>query len=147
MKKWKEWIIFFIVIAVSGVVTFYKFNQEPKNLATDEVIFAQTVLRLGNVPYQPFTPLADGHPTVYFYILMLSMRLFGLTSFWLRLPSAVFGVSSVLVAYFIFRKLFNKSYLVYIPLFFWVTLLFATLRWRFLFTRFSFEMPYLLILE
>ncbi|MFA6005561.1 MAG: glycosyltransferase family 39 protein [Patescibacteria group bacterium] len=147
MKKWHEWILFFILAFTACAVTLYKFNIEPRGLAVDEVEFAKAVEYLSRVPYQPFTPLADGHPTVYFYILLLSFKIFGITSFALRLPSALFGIGSVFVAYFIFRKTFSKSYLVYIPLVFWITFIFATLRWRFLFTRYSFEMPYLLFLE
>lgn len=143
----KEILLFAILAVVACAVTLYRFNIEPRGLAVDEVEFAKAVEHLSTISYTPFTPLADGHPTVYFYILMLSTKLLGMSGFALRLPAALFGVMSVFLLYKILQKVFAKTYLLYLPLAFWVSLLFATVRWRFLFTRFAFEMPYLLFLE
>lgn len=134
----------FLLILLSTVIIFYNFPKIPKYLFFDEVEFTKLALSLQNHTYIPYSELATGHATLYFYILSFSMKIFGISTFALRLPSAIFGIFSVIVFYLISKSSFeNKKYL--IPLI--VTLLFFTLRWYINFARFSFEATFLLFLE
>lgn len=129
------------LIFLSSFLIFYKFNQVPKNLSFDEVSFAHLALSLKEAPFTPYSPLATGHSTLYFYFILLSFKIFGLTNFALRFPSAFFGLVGVVLFYFVLRYIFEKPLAVLLAFFF------ATLRWYFNFARFSFEATFLLSLE
>lgn len=126
---------------LASILIFYKFNLIPKNLAFDEVEFAKLALSLQNKPYSAYSTLATGHSTLYFYILLASLKLFGITTFALRFPAAVFGILSVIMFYLIMKKIFKQ----YFPFLFALILL--TSRWFLNFARFSFEATFLLFLE
>ncbi|MFH0772924.1 MAG: glycosyltransferase family 39 protein [bacterium] len=137
---------------LSAFVIFYRFTSIPKTLTFDEIEFAKLALSLEKQPYIPYSPLATGHATLYFYILLFSLKLFGITSFGLRLPAALFGVATIVISFFVLRKVVQKmdishsSFLhIFLPLV--GTFLFATLRWYFNFARFGFEATFVLFLE
>jgi len=134
-----------IILALLGVfIIFYKFLEIPKTLTFDEIEFAKLALSLGTHGYVPYSPLATGHATLYFYFLLFSMKVFGVSTLGLRIPSALFGFFSIIVFYFVLQKsvrkmdLPNSSFLHNIlPIA--GAFLFATTRWYFNFARFSFE--------
>ena len=141
-------VIFFIIIVVTSfAVTFYAFNRIPQNIAYDEVLLAKLALSLDKQPYTLFTSYADGHATPYFYILLMSFKLFGVNNFALRFPSALSGFIGVVVFYEIAKIIFKDKRIFFLPISFIAGILFACLRWRINFIRFSFEMPYLLLVE
>lgn len=134
-----------ILFIISLLLIFYQFNQIPKNLSYDEVEFARLALHLDKVPYTPYSPLATGHSTLYFYVILFSFKLFCITSFALRIPSAVFGFLNVFLVYAIMKKIFNDKNDSFIP--FLLAFIFVTLRWHFNFARYAFEATFLLFLE
>lgn len=139
-----ENIVFLLVLFLVGcLVVFYQFLAIPKNTTFDEIEFAKLALQLGKQPYAPYSQLATGHATLYFYLILLSFKLFGVGLFALRFPAAVFGILNPLVFYLILKKLFRTDYL--LP--FLLSLVFITLRWYFNFARFGFEVTFLLFLE
>lgn len=138
MKKLELFIIFSIAI----VIIFFRFNQIPKNLASDEVEFAKLSLSLSKNSYLPYSQMATGHATLYFYILLLSFTIFGISNFALRFPSAFFGIINGLIFYSIINKTTTKKRLSFL-----LSLIFLTLHWYFNFARFSFEATFLLFLE
>lgn len=149
MKNKKAILGVLFLLFLSFFLVFYKSAQIPKYLAFDEIEFTKLALSLDNKPYTPYSLLATGHSTLYFYILLLSLKTFGTTVFALRLPAAIFGVLSVIVFYLILKKVFqeNKNITVkrYLP--FIITFVFLTCRWFINFSRFSFEPAFLLFLE
>ncbi|OGK08744.1 hypothetical protein A2767_06110 [Candidatus Roizmanbacteria bacterium RIFCSPHIGHO2_01_FULL_35_10] len=142
-----------ILLCISLSIIFFQFNQVPKKLSWDEVEFTRLALDLENKPYTPYSRLATGHSTLYFYIILSSIKIFGLTNFALRLPSALFGVLNILIFYLItslvFTKIkyFSNSFLnsSFIP--FLLSVILISSRWYFNFARFSFEATFLLFLE
>jgi len=134
-----------IVLGLLGsFIIFFRFNSIPKTLTFDEIEFAKLALSLDKGGYVPYSPLATGHATLYFYVLLFSMKMFGISSFALRLPSAVFGVLSVLIFYFVLQKSVKKM-VWWLP--FVGTFLLITTRWYFNFARFGFEGTFVLLLE
>lgn len=131
------------LILVSASIIFFKFNQIPKNLTNDEVEFAKLALSLKDKPYTPYSTMATGHSTLYFYVMLVSFELFGVNNFALRLPAAVFGVLSVAMFYLLMTQVFKKSGLTA----FLASLILMTSRWFFGFARFSFEATFLILLE
>ena len=128
---------------LSSFIIFFRFNSIPKTITFDEIEFAKLALSLEKGGYIPYSPLATGHATLYFYVLLFSMKLFGITSFALRFPAAVFGVIAPLLMYFILQKSIKK--IEWAP--FVGAFLFATTRWYFNFARFGFEGTFLMMLE
>ena len=133
-----------LVVLLSAAVVFFQFNGVPKNLSFDEVEFGRLALSLDGKPYQPYSTLATGHTTLYFYIIGLSFKFFGINNFGLRFPAALFGILSVLFFYLIIKRVFNKQGLLFYLL---STVIFLSARWFFNFARFSFEATFLLTLE
>lgn len=135
------------LLILAAFIIFYQFPLIPQNLAFDETEFAKLALSLKNQPYTVYSEMATGHATMYFYILLTSFELFGVNSFALRLPSAIFGLIGSLVFYFLVRKIFQvrNAHSVLIP--YLLTFIFITSRWYFQFARFSFEATFLLFLE
>ncbi len=132
-----------ILIVLSAALIFYKYDEIPKNYAIDEVAFAHLALSLDGKPYTPFSPIADGHATPYFYILLGTLKFFGDNRYGLRLPAAIFGIANVLIFYYLMKKVFRQNE--YLP--FLLSLIFLTLHWYLNFARFAFEVPFLLFLE
>lgn len=146
------WVSVLILFLLSCFVVFYRFNSIPATLTFDEIEFAKFALLLDGKPYTPYSPYATGHATLYFYILLFSMKIFGVTAFALRLPAAIFGVLTPIVFFFVLyfslRKIHDMhSQKMHHILTVIGTFLFITTRWYFNFARFSFEGTFLLFLE
>jgi len=145
--KIKNIIFPLLVFLSAGFLIFYQFPLIPQHLAFDEVEFAKLALSLEKTSYTPYSPLATGHSTLYFYILLASLKIFGINTFALRLPSAIFGVFSVLVFYFILKKIYKNNKIITPTFLLIISLIFLSSRWFLNFSRFSFEATFLLFLE
>jgi 4-amino-4-deoxy-L-arabinose transferase-like glycosyltransferase len=150
-NKWLG-VVVIMSLLLSGFIIFYRFCFVPQFLTFDEIEFAKLALSLDGHAYIPYSPLATGHATLYFYILLQSLKLFGITSFGLRLPSAIFGMFAIILFYLVIQKSLNKmerfrsvpfQHILAIGGLF----LFATTRWFFNFARFGFEGTFLITLE
>jgi len=145
----KKTVLIIILTIISALFIFYRFIEIPKYLAYDEVEFTKLALSLDNKPYAPYSQLATGHSTLYFYILLASLKTFGINVFALRFPAAIFGILSVLFFYLIMKKVFkqsnNETMKQFLP--FFLTLILLSSRWFLNFARFSFEATFLLFLE
>jgi predicted membrane-bound mannosyltransferase len=144
MKRLYLFFIFFLAL----FLIFYKFNQIPRNLDKDEVEFAKLALSLDKKPYIPYSPLATGHSTLYFYIILFSFKIFGISNFSLRFPSAFFGLINPLIFLLILNEILKTIKIKnnYFFSFLAVSIL-VSCRWYFNFARFSYEVTFLLFLE
>lgn len=138
-----------VILAISFITIFYKFDQIPPKLFFDEVEFAKLALSLDHKQYIPYSSMATGHATAYFYILLASFKTLGINSMALRLPSAIFGLFSALFFYkimtIVFQEEKNKLIKNYLPIVLGLILVLS--RWFFNFARYSFEATFLLFLE
>jgi 4-amino-4-deoxy-L-arabinose transferase-like glycosyltransferase len=143
----KKYRYVLLILLLSSLVIFYRYGQIPQNLSFDEVEFAKLALSLENKPYTPYSSMATGHSTLYFYIILLSFKIFGISKLALRLPAAVFGVLSPAIFYLILKNVFSQTVKKegFLPFLF--SLLFLSSRWYVNFARFSFEATFLLFLE
>lgn len=138
-------ILAFLLLLVSSILIFFKFNLIPQNISFDEIEFTRLTLSLDNSQYIPYSNLATGHSTLYFYIILLSFKIFGVTNFALRLPSAIFGILSILVFFILLKNVLKeggKPYFSFLGAF-----ILTTSRWFINFSRFSFEATFLLFIE
>lgn len=142
----KRSLIFsFLLLLISSVLIFFKFNLVPQNISFDEIAFTKLALSLDNSMYIPYSNLATGHSTLYFYIVLLSFKIFGISNFALRFPSAIFGILSVLVFFVLLKNVLKESdnpYFSFVGAF-----ILITSRWFINFSRFSFEATFLLFIE
>jgi len=138
-----------ILALISVFLIFYRFADIPKYLSFDEVEFTKLALSLDNKPYIPYSQLATGHSTLYFYILLASLKTFGINAFALRFPAAFFGIISITMFYLITKKVFqqfnNETMKQWFP--FFLSFILLSSHWFLNFARFSFEATFLLFLE
>lgn len=144
--KYRSVITIFFLILISSFFIFYKFTQIPKYLAYDEIEFTKLALSLDKKPYIVYSPLATGHSTLYFYILLIFLKIFGINTFALRLPSAIFGILSIVMFYLIMKEI-SKNQVHNSKLIIINSLILLTSRWFLNFSRFAFEPTFLLFLE
>lgn len=130
------------LLAIASVLIFFQFCLIPAHIAYDEIHFAKIALSLGTQSYTPYSPLSSGHATPYFYIILASFKLFGVSTAALRLPSALLGILATIPAFYIFVQVFKKNTYAFLA-----TALFISSRWYFNFARFSFEATFLIFLE
>ena len=158
-----KYLLPLLIFIISLFVVFYQSLNIPKNTTFDEIEFAKLALQLQKTPYTPYSLYATGHATLYFYIILASFKLFGVSLFSLRLPAALFGILCPIVFYFMMKRIFQNGFLsssrrrgssldsllrgndTWIP--FLLSFIFITLRWYFNFARFGFEVTFLLFLE
>lgn len=128
------------IVLISLLVIFCNFGRIPQKIAFDELEFARLSLSLNN-KFLLFSPLATGHATPYFYLILLSLKNFGLNIFALRLVSAIFGVLNGFLVFKLLNQFFETKF-AYLG-----ALVFVTSHWVLNFARFGFEATYLLFWE
>ena len=112
----KKLIWLFFILLLAFFLRFYQLDQNPPSLNWDEVSHgynAYSILKTGADEWGVSWPLVfkaygDYKLPVYIYSTVLSIKAFGLNDWAVRLPSALAGVFSVLLTYFLFKKLFKN---------------------------------------
>lgn len=115
-KIGKHFLAVFFIIIVAFLLRFYQLGQNPPSLDWDEASIgynAYSILKTGADEYGNRLPLSfrsfdDYKPPLYIYLTVPSVAAFGLNEFSVRLPSAVMGVISVVVIYFLVLELLQK---------------------------------------
>ena len=144
-KKRILMLCFIIFIAV--FLRFWQLGQNPPSLTWDEAAWGYNAYSLGvdgKDEFGRFLPLnylesfGDFKPPVYAYLDVIPVKLFGLTEFATRFPSAFFGVLTVLITYFLTKRIFwnSKSKELYALL---SALFLAISPWHIMLSRSAFE--------
>lgn len=116
LLNWK--ILLVIVILIAAFLRFFQLGINPPSLTWDETAWGYNAYSLGingrdefgrYLPYDYLESFGDFKPPVYAYLDVFPVKLFGLNEFATRFPSALLGVLTVLVTYFLVLQLFNKS--------------------------------------
>lgn len=146
--KFKTILLFICILAF--FLRLYQLGRIPISLEWDEVAIgydAYSLLRTGKDQFGQFLPITfrsldDYKPPIYEYITIPSIFLFGLNEFSVRLPTALFGVISVIATFLLGKAIFphfnglkNKS--TKISLF--ASFLLAISPWHIQFSRAAFE--------
>lgn len=114
--KYKWLLLCFIVV----IAVFTRFHQLGNNtsLTWDEVSWGYNAYALGvdgKDEFGRFLPLnylesfGDFKPPMYAYLAVVPVKIFGLNALATRFPSALFGVATVFLAYFLVKRIFWKS--------------------------------------
>lgn len=110
MKNTK--LVLILILLSAAFLRFFNLSTNPPGLYWDEAAFgydAFSIIKTGHDHHGRYLPLffesfGDWKLPGYFYLLVPSITVFGLTEFAVRFPSALFGSLSVLLIY-----LFIKS--------------------------------------
>ncbi len=138
MKKF----ILLLILLIAFTLRFYKLGSIPRSLDWDEVsngYNAYSILKTARDEYGSFLPLTsrsfdDFKPPVYMYLTVPSVAVFGLTSFAVRLPSALLGVATIYLVYLLTKRLFKTEEISLLSAF-----LLAISPWHLQFSRVGFE--------
>ena len=114
----KNFIVLFFIILVAFALRFYQLGEVPAGLTNDEAntgYDTYSLLLTGKdqwgtfLPFNNFKGFGDYPPPVYRYLSLVPIYLFGLSQFSVRFISALAGVMSTLMLFFVARKLFDNK--------------------------------------
>src|SRR5579885_1751166 len=114
----KKNIILIAIVLFAAVLRFYQLGSNPPSLTWDEVAWGYNAYALGIdgrdefgrfLPVTYLESFGDYKPPVYAYLDVIPIKIFGLTEFATRLPSALAGIGTVLVTFFLTLRLFSHS--------------------------------------
>lgn len=142
MKKWINTAIFMLIVLLAAVLRFWQLGNVPASADWDEVALgynAYSIMQTGRDEYGKFLPVIlrsfdDYKPALYTYFVMPSIKVFGLNIFAVRLPSAVFGILTVIAVFFLVKELFKRTDLALVSSF-----LLGISPWHLQFSRIAFE--------
>ncbi len=130
------------IILIASVLRLWRLGDVPISPDWDEVALAYEAHSLsttGKDVYGEFLPVVlrsydDYKPALYAYLVIPSISTFGMNSQAVRLPSAVFGILTVMAFYFLAKELFKRVDIALLSTF-WL----AISPWHIQFSRVAFE--------
>lgn len=105
----------FFILLLAAFLRFWELGGNPPALTWDEVAWGYNAYALGidgKDEFGRFLPLnylesfGDFKPPFYAYLAIIPVKLFGLTEFAVRFPSALFGTLTIFVTYFLTKRIF-----------------------------------------
>ncbi len=107
-----------LIVLIAAFLRFYQLNSNPPGLNWDEAAWGYNAYSLGIdgrdefgrfLPWKFIESYGDYKPPVYAYLDIIPVKLFDLNAFSVRLPSALLGVLTVLLTYFLIKEIFYKT--------------------------------------
>src|ERR1035437_66170 len=146
MNKKLIFVILFVIVLIGGTLRLWQLGSVPPSPDWDEVALgynAYSILHTGKDEFGKFLPVVlqsydDYKPALYAYLVVPSVFTFGLNTFAVRFPSAIFGIVGILAVFFLVRELF-LNYKFKDPLSLLASLFFAISPWSIQFSRIGFE--------
>lgn len=116
MKLSKFTFLFFAIIVFAGFLRLFQLDTVPPGPNRDEASIGYTaysILQTGKDEYGKVFPLSfqsfgDWKLPVYIYETVITVAIFGLNIFAVRLPSALAGIIGVILVYFLVFELFRN---------------------------------------
>ncbi len=101
--------VFLIIFGIAAFLRLYRLHQLPFGTWYDEATGGLFALDILNKPgYLPvFSEIAQ-LPAHLYYLIAISFRIFGASTYAMRLVSVFFGIGTVAAAYFVGRELFDR---------------------------------------
>lgn len=138
----KNKIVLILIILVASFLRLWQLGAVPISPDWDEVSLgynAYSIAHTGHDEYGAFLPVVmrsfdDYKPALYSYLAIPTTEIFGLNVFAVRLPSALFGILTVIAVYFLIKELFKKDNIALLASF-----LLAISPWHVHFSRIAFE--------
>lgn len=142
MNKPQTKIILILIILFFLFTRFYKITEIPPSVYWDEASIgynAYSIVQTGKDEWGQFLPLhfrafGEFKLPVYIYATALSVKLFGLNEFAVRVPSVIFSLGVVILTYLLAMRLFNSVTAALFGSFF-----VSVSPWFFIFSRTGYE--------
>ncbi len=119
MRKFLNWkSALLLIVLIAGFLRFYNLGTNPPSLTWDETAWGYNAYSLGIngkdefgrfLPHDYLESFGDFKPPMYAYLDVIPVKIFGLNEFATRFPSALFGVLTVLMTFFLVRRIFPTS--------------------------------------
>ena len=119
MRRFLNWRVYLLIIVlIAAFLRFYQLGSNPPSLTWDEAAWGYNAYSLGIdgkdefgrfLPFNYLESFGDFKPTLYAYLDIIPIKIFGLTEFATRFPSALFGVLTVLMTFFLVKRIFYTS--------------------------------------
>src|SRR3989344_2468709 len=108
--------LLFLIIILAALLRLWNLSDNPPGLTWDEASLgynAYSLLQTGKDEYGNSWPLTlksfgDYKPALYAYTIMPFVAILGLNEWAVRLPSAMFGIATVVLIYFLAKEIFLK---------------------------------------
>ena len=141
MKK-KSYLLLFGILILASLLRVWALGSVPPSPDWDEVALgynAYSLLQTGRDEYGEQLPIilrsfGDYKPALYAYLAIPFIGLFGLDTFAVRLPSAIFGILTVLAVFFLIKELAKREDVALLS-----ALVLAISPWHIQFSRVAFE--------
>lgn len=141
-KKKTAIILLAIILLVASLLRLWQLGHVPISPDWDEVALgydAYSLSQTGKDEFGKFLPVVlrsfdDYKPALYAYLIIPTYKIFGLNVFSVRLPSAIFGILTILAVYLLIKELFGRRDLALLTAF-----LLAISPWHIQFSRIAFE--------
>ena len=109
LQRW-EWIALFAIIAIGLCFRLYRFAELPNGLWYDEADNGLSARRILSDPnYRPVYVRSTNLPAHFLYLVALSFRLLGDSMHAIRAVAVLFGMLTIVAAYFCGRELFSAG--------------------------------------
>lgn len=142
--RWNK-IFLTVILFIAIMLRFFNLGTNPPSLTWDEVAWGYNAYSLGLdgrdefgklLPIAYLESFGDFKPPLYAYLGIIPVKIFGLSEFATRVPSALFGFFSVLLTYFFVLEIFGqgKKKLAILS-----TFLMAISPWHIMLSRAAFE--------
>ncbi len=140
VSRWLPWVAFAAIVVAAAVVNIYQLEEHPPGLFCDEAAMGYNSYSIAEAGMGEdgdrwpllFWSFAGYKDPAYIYPGAIVVKLLGLTVFSTRLTSALFGVASVIVIFFLGRSLAGAWVGV------WSALFLAFMPWHIHFSRIAF---------
>lgn len=141
MKK-LTFLLLLLIVIIATALRFWQLGNVPPSPDWDEAALgynAYSIMQTGKDEYGKFLPVVlrsfdDYKPALYAYFIIPLIKIFGLSTFSVRAPSAFFGVLTVIAVFFLVKELFKRKDLALLSSF-----LLAISPWHLQFSRIGFE--------
>jgi 4-amino-4-deoxy-L-arabinose transferase-like glycosyltransferase len=117
-KIFLTYFLFVLIVIFGGFLRFWQLDSIPPGLHGDEAgigYSAYSILKTGLSQFATSNPLAiqedsgGSRPPLYAYTLIPLINFFDLNIFVERLPAAIFGTLTLIIMFFLVRKLFKSN--------------------------------------
>ncbi len=106
MKKYSLLLIVVLTLALATFLRLYQLDVAPPGIWYDEAYNGLDAIKASaDNNYKIFYPENYGREGLYINAIAISFKVFGINSFALRFPSALFGILTILGFYFLLRVL------------------------------------------
>jgi len=125
-------LISVLILAIAAFMRLFHLESLPFGLWNDEA-YIGTIARyiLSDPGYRPIYVVMYDHPLHFYGLVALAIKFFGDTTFSIRLVTALFGLATVVTAFFVGRESLGNRFGLCLAFFF------AISRWHVTFSRFG----------